>query len=300
MDTPLHVVTPLLYSKRLELHTGKKVYLKVETLQPSGSFKLRGLGRLCQCYAEDGFEQLVAASGGNAGVAVAYSGMKLGMPTTIFIPSTSHQLFIDEIKLYGATVIVEGKDLDAANTAALKYIEQHHAAYIPPFDHPMIWAGHSTIIDEVVATGLRPDAVVVAVGGGGLACGLLSGMHHHGWTDVPLIAVETEGADSLYQSLQAKKVVPVETVTTRATSLGVKQVAAHLFEWTHEHDIKVVVVKDEDAETGAREFAKDKRIMMELSAGAALSIAYMNHSIIQGYETVLVIACGGVNTSFFW
>jgi len=300
METPLHVVTPLLYSKRLELQTGKKVYLKVETLQPSGSFKLRGLGRLCQCYAEDGFEQLVAASGGNAGIAVAYSGMKLGMPTTIFIPSTSHQLFIDEIKLYGATVIVEGKDLDAANTAALKYIEQHHAAYIPPFDHPMIWAGHSTIIDEVVATGLRPDAVVVAVGGGGLACGLLSGMHHHGWTDVPLIAVETEGADSLYQSLQAKKVVAVDAITTRATSLGVRQIAAHLFEWTQEHDIKVVVIKDEDAETGAREFAKDKRIMMELSAGAALSIAYTNHSIIQDYETVLVIACGGVNTSFFW
>ena len=103
---PLHVVTPLLYSQRLAIQTGKQVHLKIEALQPSASFKLRGIGRLCQCYAEDGFEQLVASSGGNAGISVAYCGKMLGMPTTVFIPSTSHQIFIDEIKTYGAQVIV--------------------------------------------------------------------------------------------------------------------------------------------------------------------------------------------------
>ena len=298
-ESPLHVVTPLLYSQRLQMNTHKSVYLKIEALQPSGSFKMRGIGRLCQCYAAEGFEQLVASSGGNAGLAVAYCGKALGMPTTVFIPSTSHQLFVDELKTYGANVVVAGKDWDSAHLAALAYIKEHHAAYIPPFDHPMIWAGHATLIDELVESGVRPDAIVAAVGGGGLACGLLEGMHHHGWQDVPLIAVETQGADALYQSVQAQKMVTLDKVTTRATSLGVKRVSAHLFEWTQEHEVKVVVVSDDEAEAGARAFAADKRIMVELSAGAALSVVYANHPVIQAYQTIVVVVCGGVNTSFF-
>jgi L-serine/L-threonine ammonia-lyase len=298
-NQPLHVVTPLLHSRRLQINTGKTVYLKIEALQPSASFKLRGIGRLCQCYAAEGFEQLVASSGGNAGISVAYCGMVLGMPTTVFIPATSHQLFVDELKTYGANVVIAGNDWDSAHIAALAYIKEHHAAYIPPFDHPMIWAGHATMIDELVQAGIRPDAIVAAVGGGGLACGLLEGMHQHGWTDVPLIAVETRGADALYQSVQAQQVVTLDKITSRATSLGVKRVSAHLLEWTQEHDVKAVVISDEEAEAGARAFAADKRIMVELSAGAALSIVYANHPVIQDYQTIVVIVCGGVNTAFF-
>ena len=299
LATPLHVKTPVIYSKRLGLSTGKSIYLKLESLQPSASFKLRGIGRLCQCYAEDGFAQLVASSGGNAGISVAYSGMVLNMLTTIFIPSTSHQLYIEEIKTYGASVVVAGHNWDDAHAAALSYIKEHHAAYIPPFDHPMIWAGHATIIDELVETGYKPDAIIAAVGGGGLACGLLEGMHHHGWEDVALIAVETQGADAFAKSIEAKHIVTLDAVTSRATSLGVKRVASHLFEWAQEHPIIPVVVSDDEAEMGARAFAHDKRMMVELSAGAALSIVYNNHPVIQAYQTIVVIVCGGVNTSFF-
>lgn len=296
---PLHINTPIIYSQFLKNTIGKSVYFKLDSLQPSASFKLRGIGLLCQDYASKGVKQFVASSGGNAGISVAYCGMMFGIPTTIFIPSTSHAIYINEIKSYGAEVIVAGDVWDEAHIVALEYATKHQAAYIPPFDHPMIWEGHATIIQEINATKLRPDAVVAAVGGGGLACGILQGMQECNWKDVPLIAVETLGADSFSQSIKADKLITLDKMTSKATSLGAKRVASRLLQWTHERDVRSVVVTDIEAEEGARAFAKDKRILVELSAGAALSIAYANNPIIQEFKTILVVVCGGVNTSFF-
>ncbi|KTC86656.1 pyridoxal-phosphate dependent enzyme [Legionella brunensis] len=300
MEHPdLHHATPLLYSQHLKNAWGKDVYFKLEALQPTGSFKIRGIGKLCQCYKEQGFIKFVASSGGNAGVAVAYAGMKLGIPTTVFIPCTSNPIYINEIKSYGAQVIISGNVWDEAHQAALSFAREKNAAYIPPFDDPVIWEGHATMIDEIKEIGLKPDVIIAAVGGGGLACGILQGMHQNGWVDIPLIAVETVGADAFYQSIQAKKRIILEKITSKATSLGAKQIAARLFQWASEHAIRNIVVKDEEAESGCRAFAKDKRILVELSAGAALSLVYAKHSALQEYQSILVIVCGGINTHFF-
>ncbi len=299
MQKPLHINTPLIHSQYLENQCHKSIYFKLDALQPSASFKLRGIGRLCQQYVAEGVQQFVASSGGNAGISVAYCGKKLNIPTTVFIPSTSHQLFIDEIKSYGAQVIVAGDVWNDAHAAACRYAEEHHAAYIPPFDHPTIWEGHATLIHEIDDAGLRPDVVVAAVGGGGLACGILEGMHQRGWEDIPLIAVETAGADCFSQSVKAGKMVTLDKITSKATSLGAKHVAPKLLEWLPKHPIHSVVVTDADAEQGARAFAKDKRILVELSAGAALSIVYQHHAVLAPYQKILVEVCGGLNTSFF-
>lgn len=95
-----------------------------------------------------------------------------------------------------------------------------------------------------------PDAVILSVGGGGLACGVLKGMHQQGWNDVPLIAVETVGADAFYQSVQAGHRVTLSTITSKATSLGAKSVTPRLMQWTKEHAIKNIVVSDARAEQG--------------------------------------------------
>lgn len=296
---PLHIHTPVIYSQYLENKLGKSVYFKLESLQPTGSFKIRGIGRLCQYYAEKGIKRFSAASGGNAGIAVAYAGMKLGIPTTVFIPSTSHRVFVNEIQAYGAEVVVVGNILDDAHQAALNFAANHQAAYIPPFDHPMLWTGHASMLYEIAETGFRPDAVIAAVGGGGLACGLLEGMRQQSWDEVPLIAVETLGADAFSQSLKANKLVKLSAMTSRATSLGAMQVTPRLLEWSKVHAIHSVVVTDDEAEKGARAFAMDKRLLVEISAGTALSLVYGNHASIQAYQSILVIVCGGINTTFF-
>lgn len=293
---PLHINTPLLESQYLKNKLNKRVYFKLELLQPSGSFKLRGIGALCQHEWQLGVKHFVASSGGNAGIAVAYCGMKLGVPVTVFIPNSSHPIYIDAIKSYGADVIVAGEAWDDAHHAATIFSDSHQAAYIHPFDHPIIWQGHASIIDEVVAGGLeKPDMVIVSVGGGGLACGVLEGMHRQNWHDVPLVAVETVGADAFSQSINAGQLVTLPSITSKATSLGAKQVASRLMDWSKKHEIKNVVISDEEAMEGSLQFARDKRMLVELSSGASLSVAYNHHPVIHSADSILVIVCGGIN-----
>ncbi|OGV31798.1 MAG: serine dehydratase [Legionellales bacterium RIFCSPHIGHO2_12_FULL_35_11] len=299
ITSPLHIVTPTITSQKLQNEFSKSVYFKLESIQPSSSFKIRGIGKLCQKYANEGIKSFVASSGGNAGIAVAYAGKVLNIPVVVFIPSTSHQLYISEIESFGAKVVVAGDVWDEANQAALEFAEKNNAAYIPPFDSPVLWEGHSSIITEVYQQNINVDAIIAAVGGGGLACGILQGMEKVGWQNKPFIAVETLGAESFAKSFEAKKLVTLDKITSRATSLGAKRITPHLLDLALKYNVKSVIVSDEDAEFGARAFAKDKRILVELSAGAALSLVYLNNDSIKEYNSVLVIVCGGVNTSFF-
>lgn len=297
--SPLHIKTPLIYSQLLKNKFGQSVYFKLESLQPPGSFKIRGIGRLCQYYATQGIKQFVASSGGNSGIAVAYCGMILNIPTTVFIPTTSHEIYINEIKSYGASVRVAGDVWDDAHQAAVSFAKAQHAAYIPPFEHPKIWEGHATIIQEIAEVGVKPDAIIVAVGGGGLACGLLEGMQKQSWDEIALVAVETEGADSFAASLKAMQLVTLDKITSRATSLGVKRITPRLWQWSEERDIISVVISDDAAEAGARAFAADKRMLVEIAAGAPLSLVYTNHPSIRAFQSIVVIVCGGINTTFF-
>ncbi|KTD51864.1 cysteine synthase [Legionella quinlivanii] len=296
----LHTQTPLIESQYLKNKLNKQVYFKLECLHPPGSFKLRGIGALCQEELQRGAKTFVASSGGNAGIAVAYCAMKLNVPATVIIPETSNPIYIEAIKSYGAKVIVAGKVWDEAHQAALDFAKEHQSAYIPPFDHPTLWKGHASMITETIQQGLsKPDAVVLSVGGGGLACGVLEGMHQHGWEKVPLIAVETKGADAFFQSVKANKLVTLDTITSKATSLGAKRVAQKLMDWTKIHKIENVVVSDEEAEQACFSFAQEQRILVELSSGASLSLLYNDHPALRSAQSILVIVCGGVNTSHF-
>ncbi len=291
---PLHDWTPLLASTTLKSLTGKDVWLKMECNQPSGSFKIRGIGRLCQYWAERGKTHFVASSAGNAGLAVAYAGRMLGIKVTVFMPRTSKAIYVDAIRAQGAHTEVAGDVWDEAHAAALTYTEQVDGAYIHPFDHPLIWSGHATIIDEVAEQNLKPDAIVVSVGGGGLACGLLEGLHHYGWTDVPVLAVETEGAASFAASVNANKLVTLDKIDTLATALGTKRVAERLLDWHKQHPIQSIVVSDKSAVLACQAFVDEKRVLVEPSCGAALSVLYDNRPELATFRSILVIVCGGI------
>ena len=165
--------------------------------------------------------------------------------------------------------------------------------YVHPFDDPLIWQGHASMIDEVKFAGLEPDAVVLSVGGGGLMCGVLSGLHRNGWDKVPIIAVETDGAQSLNAAIAADRVVRLEKITSVAHSLGSLQVAAEAFAWTKRHDVRSLVVTDASALEACTRFADDHRVLIEPASGAALAPAYERADALKNFKCVLVIVCGG-------
>ena len=207
----LHVETPLLESRPLSVIAGRPVWLELDALQPSGSFKLRGVGRACETHAARGARRFVSSSGGNAGLAVAYAGRLLDVPVTVVVPETTPKRAMELLRLEDAEVIVHGASWQEANEFARSIIGPADAC-IHPFDDLLLGEGHATLVDEVVRAGLRPDAVVLSVGGGGLLSGVVEGLRRNGWSDVPVVAVETTGGASFHEAVKAERTVELAQI----------------------------------------------------------------------------------------
>jgi L-serine/L-threonine ammonia-lyase len=292
----LHIETPLVESRALSVRSGKKVWLKMEAMQPPGSFKIRGIGLACQEYARCGATRFISSSGGNAGMAVAYAGIHLHVPVTVVVPETTSEHAKKLIRQYDAEVIVHGTSWQEANALAQSMIGKHDA-FLHPFDDPLVWQGHSSMVDEVVGSGLTPDAVVVSVGGGGLFCGVVEGLRRNGMQHVPVIAVETAGADSFAQSLSAGRRVTLDAITSIATSLGARQVCEQAFRWSSQHPVRSAVVSDQASVRACRRFLDDHRALVEPACGASLSLLYDCAPALESFDTVLVIVCGGATAT---
>ena len=295
---PLHVETPLVDSAPMARALGARVWLKLESLQPSGSFKIRGIGRACEEATAAGAKRLVSSSGGNAGLAVAYAGRLLRVPVSVVVPRTTSARMIEKMRAEGAVVQVHGDAWDDAHAAALALVEGGGAFYVHPFDMPAVWRGNATLVAEAVAQGMpRPDAVVVAVGGGGLLCGVLEGMHAAGWAGVPVVAVETHGAASLHAAMQAGEPVDIGRIESIATTLGARRVCDRVLAWTREHPVTPHRVSDRAAVDACLRFADDHRVVVEPACGAALAVAYDRAPALAGARSVFVVACGGAGAT---
>ncbi|CAD7701767.1 unnamed protein product [Ostreobium quekettii] len=302
---PLYRETPLLLSDPLSRVVGRPVYLKMENMQPSGSFKSRGLGHFCEKARSRGCDHLVISSGGNAGQAVAHSGRVLGIRVTVVVPSTTPAFMIRRIEDEGADVVVHGDVWDEADALARELAGRHGREHVPPFDHPDIWEGHASMIDEIKhqLTGSpegngvpsTPGAVVASVGGGGLLVGCCVGMQRAGWNDVPIVAVETEGAASFAAAVKSGRVVSVPEISSVAKSLGARRVSEECLVWRRRREILPFVMSDAQAVEACFRFAVDHRALVEPACGASLGAAYFRGDDLPGggEEPVVVVVCGG-------
>jgi len=287
---PLHRVTPLL-DAQLGRH---RAALKLENLQPARSFKIRGIGHMCRHHQLNGARSLVCSSAGNAGYAVAWAGRELGLPVTVILPAASSRRMRRRIADLGAQVKVHGKIWDDANHHALELAKQPGCAYIPPFDHPLLWQGHSTLVDEL-ATQCRqpPDTIVLSLGGGGLLLGVLKGLERHGWGSTRVLAVEPEGAASLGRSLAENRIVALSRPSTCATSLCVSRISPSLLDACRQHRVEPVTVAESACIKACVRLANELGLVVEPACGTALAPLYDNHPAVEGSHNIVVIACGG-------
>jgi len=294
----VYIKTPLRPLTRINRRCGKNFQVKLECFQPTGSFKLRGVSRFFEEQGAKGIRKIVCASGGNCGCAAAYCARRMDMDCTVVIPGTASRYMAEVIKREGAEVLTVGEIYDDAEAYALELAEKDPGAcFLHPFDHPALWDGHATLVDELAEQTEKPDAIVVSVGGGGLLNGVIQGMDRNGWGDVPVIAVEVEGAPGFREALKAGHPVDLEKIDTLANTLAGRRVSQQTMDYTKNHTILSYVTTDARAANGTLEFVEDFRILVELACGAPMSVAYDLPEIIAPYQNVVIVACGGAGVN---
>jgi L-serine/L-threonine ammonia-lyase len=298
--------TPLVRSAPLSNLVGKEVYLKLDALQASGSFKDRGMAHLCQTLKDkQGVTKLISSSGGNAGLAVATIGQQLGMSVSVIVPETTKPLVVARLRALGAELTIHGENWNAADELARQRVkEDPTAAYISPYDNPLLWTGHSTLVDEIIEElgTTTIGAIVVSVGGGGLLCGVLEGLERQGLHATTVVAAETDGASSFGQAWEKGELVMLPAITSVATSLGAREVTPASLERAKEHQsrggaFEAATCTDAEAVNACVQLSEDHRLLVEPACGAALAIAYserLRNEYLKHIKGPIVLeVCGG-------
>jgi len=291
----------LIFSDAFSKHLGADVFLKLDLLQPSGSFKLRGIGLTVKEAVDAGAQCIVSSSGGNAGLAAAYAARDFKLPCTVVLPTTTPESVQQRLAFYGADVMVHGSVWDEADRKAQEVVEERQGAYVHPFDQESTWRGHATVVEEISRQlPSAPDAIVTCVGGGGLLMGILEGVKAAAWSSTRVVACETTGANCLAESLAAQKLVTLPAIQSIAKSLGALRPSEAVFERCREMDsgsFQSAVFSDKQAVAACLRLANEHRLLVEPACGAAVAAVTEKSLSLQGMRSVVLQLCGGAVVS---
>jgi threonine dehydratase len=278
--------TPVLTLEAGEL--AGHVSLKLDFLQPTGSFKPRGAFSLLvgSPPSPDG---VVAASGGNFGLAVVYAADRLGLKATIFVPASSPPAKIARLQSFpSAAIEVIPGVYDDALAASREWLASHDAFFAHAYDQPEVVAGQGTCALEIDAQLPGIDTVVVAVGGGGLIGGVAAWFEDR----VKVVAVETEQTPTLNRALAAGRPVDVEIGGIAVSSLGSRRVGEIAFAVASRYVDGSILVSDDDIVAAQRWLWETARIAAEPGAAAPTAALLTGAYRPEPSERVALIVCG--------
>ena len=280
--------TPIMHLEAGIWGLDAKVTLKFEQLQHTASFKPRGaFNRILSNQVPQA--GVIAASGGNHGIAVAYAAQKLGHRAEIFVPEVCAPVKVERLRSYGALVSIVGANYAEALVASQARAEQTGALVVHAYDQPEVVAGQGTLGYEFSRQAPELDTILIAVGGGGLIGGVA------GWFagDVRVIGVEPELAPSMARTLSAGEPVDVEVGGVAVDSLGARRVGRLAFELARQYVERVALVSDESIRAAQRALWNDLRIVAE-PGGATATAALLSGAYQPAPgERVGVVVCGG-------
>ena len=289
--------TPVVYSPTFSRLTGSEVYLKLENLQETGSFKIRGatykiLKGLDPKSRENG---VVAASAGNHAQGVALAATRAGLRSTILMPEWASISKQEATRGYGGEVILEGKSVADAITRARELAEAGKA-FIHPFDDPMIIAGQGTIALEILEDLPDTDMIIVPIGGGGLISGIASGARELK-PGIRIVGVQAETCPSALEAIESGKRRPVEVGRSIADGITVKEIGELPFEIIRSRVDEIVLVSEDRIAEAVLVLLESKKILAE-GAGAVSAAAVLSGAVTlpRGGKTVLVISGGNMDS----
>jgi threonine dehydratase len=269
-----------------------RLLLKLDNLQPTGSFKVRGASNTLMTLTEAQKRAgLITASGGNHGLGVAYAASMAGCPAVIYLPTSTPPAKAKKLKSWGAEVISAGAVWDEANVAALAHAERTGMTYIHPFADPKVIHGQGTVALEILEDAPETDILLVAIGGGGLIAGAAAAAKAVK-PGIKVIGIEPTGAPTHFESRKAGKVITLDRIDTRAGTLAPRRSDELNFGLIQAHVDDIVLVEDTDMEQAARWLWFELGIAAELSGAAALAALMTGAVKVPSDAAVAAIVCG--------
>jgi len=285
-------ITPVVRADHFSRKLGANVFFKLETLQPTHSFKVRGaFNALTQLDDAQRKRGVVTASGGNHGLAVAYAARALDIRATIYLPESATEAKLAAIRPLGPEIIIHGTAWDDANALAMRIATQTGRTYIHPFDDQAVMAGQGTMVLELLQQMPAPDLIVASIGGGGLISGIISAAKHFS-PATRVVGVETVGADSMFQSWKAGRIVELPAITSIAETLGARRTQPTQFEIVTKHVTDLVTVSDASALRALREILEAEKILTEPAASCSVAALLERKVAFDAGQNIAVILCG--------
>lgn len=286
--------TPVIALDQLQspLALPARVTLKLECLQVTGSFKARGaMNRLLGAAPGEIANGITTASGGNHGLAVARTAFAAKVPATIFVPANVSPAKVVKMKAWNARVEIIGDEWSQSNQAALDHAAKTGAAYFHPFADPLVVAGQGTLGLEILEDLPDIDAILIAIGGGGLIAGLATALKARR-PSIRIIGVEPTGSPTLKASLDQGQVVTLAKVTSRVPTMSCRRTDERIFDIVRRNVDDIVLVSDEEMAEASRFLWFEMGIAADLSGAASIAALRRNLPQLAQCRHVCALICG--------
>jgi len=273
---PWIIRTPLVEVEFLTELTGRKVFLKLESLQKTGAFKFRGaMNYMLTASRDEASRGVITASSGNHGLGMSLGGRLMGYKCIVVMPETAQLTKQNRAKQYGATVILHGGCYDDAQEHAKSLAAEQGYVYVPSFNHPAVIEGQGTILSEILCDLPDADTVMAPIGGGGLLAGLLLAKEQLSST-VRIIGVEPYGAACMHASLQANTLTTLQELHTIADGVAVRTPGSLNFDIVRRANPQTLLVSDADILSAQSALLHNAKLIVETAAAVPIA------AILQG------------------
>ena len=289
--------SPCPHSQMLSALTGQQVYLKLENLQMTGSFKERGaLNRIAMLTPEQAARGVVAASAGNHAQGVAYHATSRGIRALIVMPLATPLVKVTATRGFGAEVVLHGANYDEACEEATRLCQAQGMTFIHPFDDPAVMAGQGTIGLELLEQVPQLEAVVVSIGGGGLIGGIACAIKESR-PDIRVVGVQTSRLPSMAMAVEQHHPVTLQPATTIADGIAVRRAGEVTFPVVDRYVDEIVTVDEDEIASAILVLLEREKTLAEGAGATALAALLQKKTSLNGAHTAVLVGGGNIDVT---